>query len=433
MAAAAARRALRRAEPGSRRPSRASKGTARPAATRSAVTAPASSARSTARSTAAASSSRPQAEAQQHRRREDRSHRVGDAAPRDVGRRAVHRLVEAEGARRRATPTAACRASPTSTDASSLRMSPNMLPASTTSNDAGRRIRCMAQESTSACSSSTSGYSRATRDHGRAPQPHRRQHVRLVDRGELLAAPARGGERDARDALHLARRCRAWCRRRSVPLALLLARAEVGVAGELAHEQDVDAVEQLGADRREVHQALVDRDRPQVGEQLERLAQREQAVLGAHRARSGPPTWVRPRRRGRAPSRARTRRASRRAAACRSRRWRCRRSRTRRSRAAKPRAAATASRHARGPRPPPRGRCRRRAGGRCERCRSRGPGRRSARDASARTARPPAAGRAGSRARRRRSSRQCFAKASIGNGDLGAVGQGDALRRQVDR
>jgi hypothetical protein len=46
---------------------------------------------------------------------------------------------------------------PASTEASSLRMSPNMFSATITSNDAGRVIRYIAQASTSACSSSTSG------------------------------------------------------------------------------------------------------------------------------------------------------------------------------------------------------------------------------------------------------------------------------------
>ena len=47
---------------------------------------------------------------------------------------------------------------PVSIDASSERMSPNMLPVTTTSNCLGARTSCMAALSTSMCESSTSGY-----------------------------------------------------------------------------------------------------------------------------------------------------------------------------------------------------------------------------------------------------------------------------------
>ena len=67
---------------------------------------------------------------QQHRRAEDRAERIGDAAARDVGRRAVDRFVQADASSRRATPTAAGPSEPASIDASSVRMSPNMFSVS---------------------------------------------------------------------------------------------------------------------------------------------------------------------------------------------------------------------------------------------------------------------------------------------------------------
>ena len=51
---------------------------------------------------------------------------------------------------------------PASTDASSVRMSPNMFSVSTTSKLDGRVIRCIAHASTSMCSSARSAYSSRT-------------------------------------------------------------------------------------------------------------------------------------------------------------------------------------------------------------------------------------------------------------------------------
>ena len=48
---------------------------------------------------------------QHHRHRQDRGERIGDVLAGDVGRRAVHRLVQPLACRRRARPKAACRSS----------------------------------------------------------------------------------------------------------------------------------------------------------------------------------------------------------------------------------------------------------------------------------------------------------------------------------
>ena len=79
------------------------------------------------------------------------------------------------------------------------------------------------------------------------------QHVGLVDARHLLAALARGLERDVRDALDLGARVAHGVERflgalegsigRLAPPARL---AEVDVAGELADDQDVQARDQLG-------------------------------------------------------------------------------------------------------------------------------------------------------------------------------------------
>ena len=65
--------------------------------------------------------------------------------------------------------------------------------------------------------------------------------------------------------------------------------AEVDPAGQLADDQEVDAREQLRAQRRRPGQGRVDGHRPEVGEQAEAAAQGEERLLGSdRRARVGP-------------------------------------------------------------------------------------------------------------------------------------------------
>ena len=81
-----------------------------------------------------------------HGGREHLGRRVGHALPRDVGRAAVHRL---EDGRLGADVGAGARPSPpTRPETSSLRMSPNMLVVTITSNCSGRMTSCMAVLST---------------------------------------------------------------------------------------------------------------------------------------------------------------------------------------------------------------------------------------------------------------------------------------------
>ena len=64
-------------------------------------------------------------------------------------------------------------------------------------------------------------------------------------------------------------------------------RAEVDPAGELAHDEQVGALDQLALERAGVVERRQRADRAQVGVQAERLAQPEQALLGARRVRVG--------------------------------------------------------------------------------------------------------------------------------------------------
>ena len=130
--------------------------------------------------------------------------------------------------------------------ASSLRMSPNMLPARITSYSAGERINCIAKASTRWWVTSTSGQALATSVTETPPQPHRGEHVRLVDRRDLAAAPLRRAQRDAGDPLDLGRRVDQRVVRH-VAVALLLPGAEVDSAGQFAHEQEIDSAQQFRA------------------------------------------------------------------------------------------------------------------------------------------------------------------------------------------
>ena len=102
--------------------------------------------------------------------------------------------------------------------------------------------------------------------------------------------------------------------------------AEVDAAGELAHDEQVGALDPLAAQRRGVVERGQRLDGAQVGVQAEPLAQPEQPLLGARRVRgrSCPTSGRRPRRAARR-RRCGRRRAPRRSARCRARRSRRRR------------------------------------------------------------------------------------------------------------
>ena len=146
---------------------------------------------------------------------------------------------------------------PLMTAASSDRMSPNRFSVTMTSNAAGDFASSIAAESTSRCSRADVRELRVDLLGHLAPQPRRREHVGLVHLGDL--GPARPGEleRQRDDAPDL---------RLGVPEGVdrgpplgghpLLGRAaEVEARGELADDQAVDALEELGPQRRRCRSA----------------------------------------------------------------------------------------------------------------------------------------------------------------------------------
>ncbi len=193
--------------------------------------------------------SRAAAVPQQHGGAQDRAARIRDALARDVGRRAVDRLVEpgppspsdAEGSK----PI-----EPASIEASSVRMSPNMFSVTMTSKSAGpaqqvhRRRRRRADARRRARGNSVRNTRVATSRHRRDVSS-----TLALSTGRDLAAPShRELAGDAAHALDLRRPCT-----RSVSnaaSAVRVALAEVDAARELADHEDVDALELLGLQRR---------------------------------------------------------------------------------------------------------------------------------------------------------------------------------------
>ena len=130
-----------------------------------------------------------------------------------------------------------------------------------------------------------------------------------------LRAASKAG---ARDPLDLGRVVEALIARGGLAARLL---AEVDAAGQLAHHEQVGALDDLALERAGVVERLQRPDGPQVGVEAEPLAQAEQPLLGARLVGVGG-VPLRAADRGRAARRRRLgrRRASRRSARCRGRR-----------------------------------------------------------------------------------------------------------------
>ena len=113
-----------------------------------------------------------------------------------------------------------------------------------------------------------------------APQARGLEDVRFVDLRDLAAASCGEAAGDAGDAFHLGDRVLALVEsgRPFSPFA-----AEVDAAGELADEEQIDALEDLGLERRGVAQRRQHRDGPQVGVDAEFGAQTQQRGLRTHR------------------------------------------------------------------------------------------------------------------------------------------------------
>ena len=220
--------------------------------------------------------------AQHQRRRQEHRQRIGGARAGDVGRRAVHGLEQARARRRPSDALGSIPIEPVSIAASSLRMSPNMFSVTITSKCRGAATSCIAALSTSRCSSSTFGNSRACTS--RTTSRHSRLVSSTLALSTLVTRERAAPNADPRDPLDLRARVDARVRG-AVGGARLL--AEVDPAGQLAHDQQVGALDQLALERARVVERRQRPHRSQVGEQPESLAQPQQALLGPRLERVG--------------------------------------------------------------------------------------------------------------------------------------------------
>ena len=177
---------------------------------------------------------------------------------------------------------------PVSIEASSERISPNMLPVSITSNCLGARTNCMAALSTYMCVSSMSGYSFAT---SLTTSRHRMlvsstlalstEHNRFA-RLRAMCETHMGDAADFRFAVFHGVVTLALAAAGLAPPARL---AEVDVAGQFPQDHDVEPRHHVGLERRGIGKLLIQQRGAQVGEQAQFLAYSKQALLGAHRPR----------------------------------------------------------------------------------------------------------------------------------------------------
>ena len=249
----------------------------------SAVRAPCSRAVSTALSTARAASRSLEAQVEHHRGAQDGRARVGEPLAGDVRRRAVDGLVEAHaagadararqhadaaGEHRRLVAEHVAEEVLGGDDVELLGVADELHGAVVHEHVAHLDVRV------------------ALRDpdgHG-APQARALEHVGLVDRVHQLAAAAGDLEGVLHEPVDLGLGVDHRVVRR---VRGALALAEVHAAGELAHDQHVDAVDHLGLERAVAGQRLEALDRAQVGEELEALAHAEQSLLRARLVRVG--------------------------------------------------------------------------------------------------------------------------------------------------
>ena len=140
--------------------------------------------------------------AQHHRRRQDRRQRIGDVLARDVGRRAVHRLVQ---------PLAIVRERRGRQHADRAREHRRRVGEDVAEHVArhhdvelrGRAHELHRRRVDEQVRELDVRILLADARDDVAPELHRLEHVGLVDRADLALAHARGAERDVRDALDL--------------------------------------------------------------------------------------------------------------------------------------------------------------------------------------------------------------------------------------
>ena len=174
---------------------------------------------------------------------------------------------------------------PVSIAAASDRMSPKRLSVTITSNCFGLRTSCMAQLSARMWLNWTSRVVLGDGARDFVPEDAGLHDVLLVGRVELLAAGAGEVEGDAADAVDLVGLVDLGVDGALLAVAEigdLLGLAEIDAAGELADDQDVEAFDDLALERRGIGERGVADRGTEVGEELQVLAEAEEAGFGAH-------------------------------------------------------------------------------------------------------------------------------------------------------
>ena len=173
---------------------------------------------------------------------------------------------------------------PVSMAAMSDSMSPNRLSVTMTSNCLGQRTSCMPPASASMWSSLTSAYfALCVCGDDLVPQHARLHDVALFHRGDVVLAGARQLEGDARNALDLERVVDLRVDAALLAVAEvddLLRLAEIDAAGQLAHDQDVEALDDLLLQRGRGGERRVADGGAQIGEEFESLRSRSRPASG---------------------------------------------------------------------------------------------------------------------------------------------------------
>ena len=200
--------------------------------------------------------------------------------PGDVRRGAVNGLVEPHLAAQAAEGSMPME--PARMAASSERMSPKVFSVTRVSKWVGLWTSAIAQLSTRTCSTCTSGYSLATPVHGVPPELGHDEDIGLVHRGQPLLPLHRHVEGGAHDPLDFTRRVGHGVHRALAAAGQRLAAArlaEVEAAGELADHHEVRPLHHRALERRGVHQHRKALRGAQVGEEVQLLADAEEAAL----------------------------------------------------------------------------------------------------------------------------------------------------------
>src|SRR5205085_5444586 len=123
-----------------------------------------------------------------------------------------------------------------------------------------------------------------------APENRRVEHVRLVDRAEPLFALARYLEAEASNAAYLGLAVEHGVEAFGITVGVDTAaarRTEIDVAGELAHNHQVQSGNYLRLERGRCGKFGIEERGTQIGEQAQRLADGKQSLLGANGSRQG--------------------------------------------------------------------------------------------------------------------------------------------------